>query len=300
MGYLILLVGVVLVVGAEAAAAAPPPTKAGPYVAYSQTAYGREDRTHGPSPKDLISKGTTTSGRVLYPMTIGTHLLIPGLEAKEESRQYLSKDSDLIPLLAQHARTITPSLTGVAEAAYPGASVFMRYAQYQAMQSPEPADPMREVLAGLLWECGDKGQGASPPKVVAAVRHRRFPHGNRWLPVFGVEKWFDEAGVGIDVRYPSHGLVKFYADEEALVTVGVETEGIEMPMRLGEEPVWAEGYHGRAVVALSHPLWKAIHGEVKGGSDRQVITVYDRFGETVETIKVMPAPYFSLALRTLF
>ena len=276
-----------------------PPSKEGPSVYYAQNGYGLEDRRFSATPSGLRSRVATTTVRLAYPFNVGPILILPLLVGIEDTRQLSVSDTEVKKVLPTHTRVISPGVVFITDTAVSGFRGFVKLAQYQAMRSPEPAGNMKEVVGGLAWvEPGSPKD--SPLTAKLAVRHREYPHGKRTLLVAGVEKWFSEINAGLDIQYPSHALAKYNIPGVGFAMAGLESDGIQMPMRFDEQSAWAEGYHGRAIGSWTSQLWNSLHAEFKGGVDRQFIRIFDHNGTTVEEIRVGSSLFLSVALETLF
>lgn len=276
-----------------------PPSKEGPSVFYSQTGFGLEDRRFSATPSGLRSKVATTTVHLAYPFNAGPILILPMVNGIEDTRQLSVSDTEVKKVLPAHTRVISPGVVFVTDTAVNGFRGFVKLAQFQAMRSPEPAEKMKEIVGGLAWvEPGSPKD--SPLTAKLAVRHREFPHGKRTLLVAGVEKWFSEINTGLDIQYPSHALVKYNIPGVGFAMAGLESDGIQMPIRFDEQPAWVEGYHGRAIGSWTSHLWNSLHAEFKGGVDRQFIRIFDRNGTTVEEIKVGSSLFLGIAFETLF
>lgn len=300
MDFFKFFVGIFLLYGSTAAFSNPaPPSREGPTISHSQTGFGKEDRDYSSTPAGLRSNVATTIFRFAYPVTVGPLLFLPLIVAIEDTRQLSLGESQVKKILPTHSRVISPGVVVITDTGVNGFRGFVKVGQFQAMRTPEPAGVMREIAAGLAWEEPGSPKD-SPLTAKLAFRHREYPHGRRTLLVAGVEKWFSEQNMGLDIQYPSHALFKYNCPEVGLFAVGTESDGIQMPIRFDGEPAWAEGYHGRAIGAFTAPIWKFVYVEVKGGIDRQIIKIFDRTGRTVEEIKVGTSSFVSLAIQTLF
>jgi hypothetical protein len=276
-----------------------PPSKEGPSISYSQNSFGLEERSFNVTPKGLRSSVATTTVRAAYPIALGSYMVVPLIVGIEDTRKIISNDPKAVQIMAEHSRVIAPSLIFVANTGVDGFHSFVKVGQYQAMRTPEPAGIMRELVAGLSWvEPGSEKD--SPLTAKLAGRHREFSYGQRTLLVGGLEKWWGHLNMGLDIQYPSHALFKFNFVNVGLLATGFESDGIQMPMRLNGQPVWAEGYHARVIASWTRQIWSAVHAELKGGADEQKIAIYDHNGRTVEKIIVQPALFTSLAIRSLF
>ena len=276
-----------------------PASKEGPSVYYSQTGFGLEDRRFSATPTGLRSNVATTTVRFAYPFTAGSFLILPLIVGIEDTRHLSVSDAEVKQVLPTHTRVISPGAVVIMNTAVNGFRGFVKIAQFQAMRVPEPAGTMREFVGGLAWlEPGNPKD--SPLTAKVAVRHRQYPHGKRTLLMAAMEKWFSEINVGLDIQYPSHALVKYNIPGLGFAMAGLESDGIQMPIKFNEESAWVEGYHGRAVGSWTSQLWNSLHAEFKGGVDRQFIRIFDRSGRTVEEIHVGSSLFLSLALETLF
>ena len=185
---------------------------------------------------------------------------------------------------------------------------FLMAMRHGSFATRNTAAPMTEgIVGGDLEQTWPRFHHTDISRTRLLLRWRRFPHGERWLPV--LEHHVARAnGTFVTVGIPT-GLTGGWqtADLSTVWTGGVKTSSRAFPIgapalgRTWEHPrvdLWAEGYTLTIFAGLRQRLDGILFWSTEIGAQQEVTTLYTEGGNKLSTSQSQFAPWIRLGLET--
>ncbi len=222
--------------------------------------------------------------------------LVPQLHIAEVSRRY--NNSNLPQPLPTHSKMADVGLISAWSNAERDMQVVLIMARYAHMSAKHDTPAMAEFI-GAVTLTEEKVPGVlQGSELMAALRFRRFPYADRWLPLLGYKQrlgnWF------YDVLMPSHGMLAYDLDHgKNYLLASVVLDGRQEEFSSGGQSHWAEGYATNLSVAWMRQLANILYMRLDVGAQTEFLEIYTAKGRKIETYNFAFAPLVQFSLLTL-
>ena len=240
-------------------------------------------------------------------------ILIPRLDLALEERTYSGATADRIlatdrdKASDERARNlVTPAgLIYLPHAAEGSPRWFLLAMRYGTFATRDTASPMGEFIAGSDFDLAFLRTRADDLTATRALlRYRKFPHGDRWLPVIEhrvtrADGWFGILGIPTQLT-----LGWQRADLSLVFQGGAKLQAREYPVRVaggeGEPTVdaWLEGSTATFYVGGRQRVAGILFLSIAGGVQREAMITYGEDGHRLDQTRSSFAPWGKLGLET--